>query len=503
MADPAPSLPQKAAVPPRRYQRHPAGLQTLFFTEMWERFSYYGMRALLVLFMVAAVQEGGLGMSDEMATAIYGLYTAGVYLACLPGGWVADRLLGPQRAVWLGGIIIALGHFILAIPLLPAFYLGLVCVVAGTGLLKPNVSALVGDLYEPGNKARDAGFTIFYMGINLGAFVGPLACGFLAQRFGWHYGFAAAGIGMVIGLVQFHRSKAWLGQAGEKTRPALRGIEQGALWGGISLLGLLLVLAFTGILPLNALGLARGTTLFIVAIGVAYFAWVLLFAGLDRAEKKRVAVIIILFIASALFWAGFEQAGSSFNLFADRYTDRVIDFFDWTIPTTWFQSLGPLFIIALAPVMAWLWLALGRRQLDPSLPVKFGAGLVFLAIGFVVMAAASKRVATGQEVWPVWLITTYLVHTIGELCLSPVGLSSVTRLSPPRLVGQMMGTWFLASSLGNLIAGLWAGRFSAEAIEQMPRQYLEIGILPFAAGIILVCLARPIQKLAGSPATGR
>lgn len=497
MADPAPSLPNKTAMPvPGR--RHPAGLKTLFFTEMWERFSYYGMRALLVLFMVAAVQDGGLGMTDEKATAIYGLYTAAVYLACLPGGWAADRLLGARRAVWMGGIIIALGHFLLAVPSIQTFYLGLIFVVAGTGLLKPNVSALVGSLYAPGDKARDAGFTIFYMGINVGAFLGPLACGYLAEKVSWHYGFGAAGIGMVIGLIQFRLTAPLLGGVGEKSDAVLSSLERKTLGGGLALAGIVLVLAFGGVLPLNALAMARGATVFIVSVAVVYFAWVLLFGGLDGGEKRRIWVIIVLFIGSALFWAGFEQAGSSFNLFAERYTDRVMESLDFEIPATWFQSLGPLFIIALAPVMAWLWIYLARRQLDPSLPAKFGAGLIFLALGFVVMAAAAKRVAAGNEVWPTWLIATYLIHTIGELCLSPVGLSSVTKLSPARLVGQMMGTWFLASSLGNLIAGLLAGRFDSEAVEEMPRQYLEIGILPFVVGVALLVLARPIQKLAGS-----
>lgn len=496
MADPTPSLPRKDAAP--EMEGHPRGLSTLFFTEMWERFSFYGMRALLVLFMVASIQNGGLGLTDEMATAIYGLYTAAVYLACLPGGWAADRMLGAKGAVWIGGIIIAVGHLILAIPAVQTFYLGLVVVVIGTGLLKPNVSALVGSLYPQGSNRRDAGFTIFYMGINIGAFLGPLVCGTLGEKVNWHFGFGAAAVGMFLGLVQFKLSEGRLGDAGRKPEIPLSGGERMIGAGGLVLLLALVGLAFAGVLPIEPVSVARGTTTFIVAIAVVYFAGVFLLGRLTREEKKRVVVIIVLFIASALFWAGFEQAGSSFNLFAERYTDRVIDWFKFEIPATWFQSLGPLFIIALAPVMAWLWIQLARKQLDPSVPAKFGAGLIFLALGFVVMAAAAKSVAAGNQVWPTWLVTTYLVHTIGELCLSPVGLSSVTKLSPPRLVGQMMGTWFLASSLGNLIAGLLAGRFSSDAVEAMPRQYFEIGIIPFIAGVLLLIFAKPIRKLAGN-----
>jgi POT family proton-dependent oligopeptide transporter len=253
-------------------------------------------------------------------------------------------------------------------------------------------------------------------------------------------------------------------------------------------------LSLAGTIRINPIALARSTRTFIVAVAILYFAWVLLFFDLERTEKKRVGVIVILFIAAALFWAGFEQAGSTFNLFAERYTARNLGLFDFVIPTGWFQSLGPVFIISLAPVMASLWVALSRRNLNPSLPVKFGLGLILLSAGFVVMAGAAELVAAGHKVWPTWLIATYLLHTFGELCLSPVGLSSVTKLAPRRLVGQMMGIWFLGSSLGNLIAGLIAGQFKADAVQEMPGQYLQIGILPLVAGLVLILLAKPIKK---------
>jgi POT family proton-dependent oligopeptide transporter len=475
--------------------QHPRGLSTLFFTEMWERFSFYGMRALLVLFMVDTVATGGLGLTDKTATAIYGLYTAGVYLMALPGGWLADRLWGAQRAVWIGGIIIALGHFTLALPMTQTFYLGLGLVVIGSGTLKPNMSTLVAELYPEGGARRDAGFTIFYMGINLGAFIGPLVCGGLAVGLGWHYGFGAAGVGMVLGLIQFKLSRQHLGTAGtQRSNPnPLRPAERVGLSGGGGAIVLTVALGLAGLIPFNPVRLAQGMAYVILAIAVLYFAAVFLCFGLDKREKERVAVILVLFLTSALFWAGFEQAGSSFNLFAERYTERR--WFNFEIPAPWFQALGPIFIVTCAPLFAWLWVRLARRNLDPSIPVKFAGGLLLLAAGFLVMAGAAKIVADGNKAWPSWLILTYLVHTFGELCLSPVGLSSVTKLAPRRLAGQMMGIWFLASSLGNLIAGLLAGEFKSDALDRWPGLYLKLTILPIIAGVLLLLMAKPIKRL--------
>jgi POT family proton-dependent oligopeptide transporter len=477
--------------------RHPRGLYTLFFTEMWERFSYYGMRALLVLFMAAAVTKGGLGLSDKVATSIYGLYTAGAYLACLPGGWVADRLLGAQRAVWYGGIIIALGHFTLAIPRVETFYLGLVLVVVGTGLLKPNVSAMVGQLYPEGGARRDAGFTIFYMGINLGAALGPLVCSTLGEKLNWHYGFAAAGVGMVLGLIQYRVTARHLGGAGQQPTRAKRGSQRDwlMLQAGVAALGVVVVLGMMRLITFNPISLAQSTSTVIVAIAFLHFGYMFLFCGLDRTEKIRLAVVAILFISSAIFWSGFEQAGSSLNFFAERYTQRVIELIHYEIPAGWFQSLNAVFIITLAPVVAAVWVGLARRDRNPSLPVKFGLGLLFLGAGFLVIAGAAQFVKKGQHVWPTWLIATYLLHTIGELCVSPVGLSSVTKLAPQRLVGQMMGIWFLATSLGNLFAGLVAGEFNAEAVGQMSARFGQIVLMAAAAGIVLILLSKPIKKM--------
>ncbi len=479
--------------------RHPRGLYTLFFTEMWERFSYYGMRALLTLFMVDAVR-GGPGFSDETATAIYGLYTAFVYLLAVPGGWIADRLLGAQRSIWYGGIIIALGHFTLAIPRIEAFFIGLILVVSGTGLLKPNISAIVGQLYPEGGSRRDAGFTIFYMGINLGAALGPIVCSTLGEKHNWHYGFAAAGVGMVIGLVQFKLTRHHLGSAGLEPHPRHHGARSSQTrdWlivaVGVGAIMVLTVLGLTGLFRPDPVSLAQKTTYGIAGLGALFFASVFLFGKLDRDEKRRLFALLILLMAAALFWSGFEQAGSSLNLFAERYTDRTIDAFNYLVPAGWFQFLNPAFILIFSPVFASLWLTLSRRHLNPPTPVKFAMGLILLALGFLVMVAAAKLVAKRGEVMPFWLIFTYLLHTWGELCLSPVGLSTVTKLAPERFVGQMMGLWFLSTSLGNLIAGLVAGQVVSEA-SQMAGIFMQVVWFALAVGVVLLILAKPIQKL--------
>ncbi len=472
---------------------HPRGLSTLFFTELWERFSYYGMRGILILFMVNQT-TGGLGFGDETAAAIYGLYTAGVYLLALPGGWIADRLIGQRRAVLFGGAIIALGHFTLAISSVPTFFLGLCLILIGTGLLKPNVSAIVGDLYPEKGAYRDAGFAIYYTGINLGAFLGPLACGWLGEHFNWHFGFSAAGVGMVLGLIQYVFGGQYLGRAGE-----LRDVDLGqrrADWrkffAGLgvfaALTALIAFLQNSGTLQLSLQRVAEGTGVFIVGLALVYFLYLLLFGGLDHGEKKRVVVIFILFFASAIFWSGFEQAGSSMNLFADRDTDRVL--FGWEAPTSWLQSVNPLFIITLSPIFGWLWLWLGSRQ--PSIPLKFTAALMFMATGFLVMAWGASYTQNGtSKVGPIWLIVTYFLHTSGELCLSPVGLSSVTKLSPRHLVGQMMGVWFMGSALGNLIAGLAAGKLASLSSQGL---FMKVALWGGAAGVLMLLLTPWIQR---------
>lgn len=472
---------------------------------MWERFSYYGMRALLVLFMTATVAEGGLGLNDATATAIYGLYTASVYVVALPGGWIADRLIGAQRAVWYGGIVIMFGHFVLAIPSIPTFYIGLILVVLGTGLLKPNISAIVGELYPRAGSHRDAGYTIYYMGINLGAMLGPLVCSTLGEnaRFGWHYGFAAAGVGMLLGLIQYRITNYRLGDAGRlpaHLRPGERGgpppkFAWLVIGLSVGLVAFFTLMGVTGAVTFNAGHLVKGATYGITAFLALYFAYIFMFGQLDSNERRCVWVIVVLIIAEAIFWSGFEQSGSSMNLFAERYTERI--FLGFEVPAGWFQSLNPMLILVLAPFFAALWVNLGRRNLDPSIATKFGLGLIQMGLGFVVMCFAAKFVAEGDAVLPTWLFFTYLLHTMGELCLSPVGLSAISKLSPKRFVSQMMGLWFLGSALGNVIAGLLAGRFDPESLHDMPGLYLQIVLIAVGSGLLLFILSRPIKRLMG------
>jgi proton-dependent oligopeptide transporter, POT family len=478
---------------------HPRGLATLFFTEMWERFTYYGMRAILVLFLVAAVSTGGFGINDRTATAIYGLYTASAYLASLPGGWIADRLIGAQRAVLAGGIAISLGNAMLAMSSSPrGFYIGLVIIVLGVGLLKPNASAIVADLYPEGGARLDAGFTVFYMGINVGGFFGPLVTGWALVHFGARAGFAAASFFMAVGVVQFHLTRRHLGTAGAYVPSVARGRQWLYLGIAAGLAALMLAAVSFGWIAVNAVALAQGATYGIVAVAVLYFLYYFIAAGLTREERRRGVVLVVLFLGSVLFFSGYEQAGSSLNLFAERYTDRAVGMFDFMIPAGWFQSLNSMFIFIFAPFFAWLWVALARRNLNPSAPAKFALGVMLMGSGFLVMAAASAIVASGSKVLPYWLIMTYLLHTFGELCLSPVGLSFYTKLTPKRFVGQMMGMWFLSLSLGNLVAGLIAGEFDATNVRAMPGQYMHIVYFAMGLGAILLILSRPVKKLMGN-----
>ena len=481
-----------------RWFGHPRGLATLFFTEMWERFSYYGMRAILVLFMTNQVSTGGMGLDDVTATAIYGLYTAAVYVVALPGGWLADRLLGLRRSVFWGGVVIAAGHFTLAIPNILAFYLGLSLIVVGTGLLKPNVSAMVGDLYPEGGARRDAGFSIYYMGINIGGMMGPLVCGYLGEVIDWHLGFGAAGVGMVLGLIQYSLGGRHLGTAGElrpeSKSPAARSAASRSLVRATeALVGLGLILwglQSIGAVRLTLITFVDWAGIFIVSLAAAYLLYVVTMGGLSTAEKKRIGVIAVCFLAAACFWSGFEQAGSSMNLFADRLTDRV--FGGWEMPASWLQSVNGLFIILLAPMFSALWLWMGSR--NPSIPTKMGMGLVFLGVGFSVLAWGSTNATLEHPVSPSWLVATYFLHTIGELCLSPIGLSSITKLSPARYVGQMMGIWFMGAALGNLVAGRVAGLIESLP---MPQLFGAVTMFSAAAGLVLLVFAKPLKGWIG------
>ncbi|HEX9606451.1 MAG TPA: peptide MFS transporter, partial [Gemmatimonadaceae bacterium] len=456
----------------RTFFGHPVGLSTLFFTEMWERFSYYGIRPLLVLFMTAALASGGFGLDRATASSIVGIYAASVYLASLPGGWIADRWLGLRRSIWYGGVLIALGHLSIALSIVfahSAFYIGLVLIVLGTGLLKPNISAIVGDLYPEGGSRRDAGFSIFYMGINIGALVAPLITGILGERVGWSLGFGAAGLGMVIGLVTYRlRGAKTLGDVGvapgSSDTAEHRRVKLSVMI-GVGVIALLVLLTMAGLIHIDAVSLAKKMTYVIVGSALLYFIYLFVGGGLTSEEKKRVVVIILLFFFAAIFWSAFEQAPTSLNLFARDYTNRVV--FGWEMPTLWLQAANSVFVIALAPVFAAVWIALGNRGKAPSSIAKFAWGLFFAGVGFVVMLFAANIVIAGGgnvRVSPWWLVWSYFFQTLGELSLSPVGLSSMTKLAPIKFKGQMMGVWFMASALGNLVAGLVGGNVDPEKL---------------------------------------
>ena len=486
---------------------HPSGLSTLFFTEMWERFSYYGMRALLTLYMTKSLAEGGLAFDEKYASIIYATYVSSVWYLPLIGGWLADRILGARRATLIGAIVIACGHYSMAIDALAAFYIGLILIACGTGLLKPNISAMVGQLYKQGDRRRDAGFSIFYMGINLGAFFSPFVTGFLAQhelfrRFivslglnpsnSWHWGFGAAGVGMTLGVIQYvigRRRLSHVGQKPEKRERSEAAAEPESTdyvtWG----------LAAAGGLIGAASGLYFGDAGFLSAL---FPCVVLFFVGylvgtarlLKGDELRRILVIFILFVFSVIFWMTFEQAGSSLTLFADRLTRNEI--LGKTFPSSWFQSVQPFFVWTLAPVFAVIWQRMGERQ--PSSPAKFALGLLFAGIAFVIISFASVLTGGGR-VSPLWLVVVYLFQSFGELCLSPVGLSAVTKLAPARMVGLMMGVWFLSISIGSYIAGRTTELFQGSTPGMLARAFAIFAAITLVAALVLAVLTPLIKKL--------
>ncbi len=470
---------------------HPEGLKTLFFTEMWERMSYYGMRMLLVLFMTATLQEGGLALTVASAAAIYGLYTGSVYFMGLPGGWISDRLIGGQKAVWYGAIIIMCGHIVLAIPNDKTFFIGLVLVVLGTGLLKPNIGAMVGQLYSDKDARRDSGYAIYYMGINLGSFIGYLICGYLQTEFGWHVAFGAAAVGMAAGLVQYRLTTKNLEGVGSAPESPLsdksKKISWTIIYSVLAIIALITFLALTGQIVIDPVTVAQNTAITFTLIFIAYYAAIYFKGNLTKNEKKRLGALLLVCIASACFWSGFEQAGSSLNLFARDYTDRMIGSFE--IPTGWFQFSNSMFIVLLSPFFAAFWIKLGQRLVSPSYGIKCAIGLMIMASGFIVMFFAAQYAASGMKVAPYWLVATYFLHTVGELCLSPVALSAVSKLSPRRFAGQMMGVFVLTYSIGNIISGLLAGNFDPNQVDQMPSLYIQISLFSIGIGIVILLLS--------------
>jgi len=476
---------------------HPKGLFVLFFAEMWERFSYYGMRALLIFYLTKHWL-----FSDEKSGVIYGAYTALVYITPVLGGYLADRYLGQRKAVTYGAVLLTFGHLLMGfegaggqdVASLNVFWLALAFIIVGSGFLKANISVIVGQLYPRTDVRRDGAYTIFYMGINLGAALGSLMCGYLGETYGWSYGFGAAGVGMLLGLIVFIIFKPLLLGRGEPSNPEalnkpVMGIKLEWL---LYLVGLVAVVICWWLVQNQAV---VGSLLGVAgAILVGYVLWTAV-RKLEPHDRDRIFAAMFLIIGSILFWALFEQAGSSLNLFTDRHVDRS------GVPASVFQSLNAIYIVLLAPLFAWLWTTLGRKGLEPSAPAKFGLGIVQLGIGFLVLVAGSA--AAGDSMVPVlFIFLIYLFHTTGELCLSPVGLSAMNRLAPAHLASLMMGTWFFASATGNFAAGLIAGATGSEAAsgegagrEVVMAVYSQIGWIAIGVGIAVVVISPLIKKL--------
>ena len=477
---------------------HPKGLFVCFATEMWERFSYYGMRALLILYLTKHWE-----FTDATSYLIYGAYTSLVYIMPVFGGMLADQILGSKKAVTYGAILLVVGHLGMTVESSEQiFYLSLALIVSGVGFLKPNISTMVGALYKEDDPRRDSGFTIFYMGINIGAFTATLLCGYLGEKIGWAYGFGAAGVGMLIGLIIFLVGQKYLEGLAEPPSEKHKQIYNGATYENWAYVSGVFMVLITWFLVQNSqlVGQLLG------GFGAIFIGAWLLYALFKCApeERDRLIVVGILILFSLIFWALFEQAGSSLNILTDRGVDRVI--FGWEVPASMFQSLNAGFIFTIAPLFAILWIALAKRNMEPSTPIKFSIGIVFVGLGFLALVYGMKS-SDGLQTGVIWIILIYLLHTLGELCLSPVGLSSVTKLSPQRIVGFMMGMWFFASAAGNYVAGLIARATASEnsgvsddIFNLAQKQsfidvYTDVGMIAIACGIFLAIITPILKKL--------
>jgi POT family proton-dependent oligopeptide transporter len=463
-------------------------------TEMWERFSYYGMRAILVLFLAAPVTTGGFGLPEGTAKALVGVYMASVYLVALPGGWLADRVLGSRRCVLLGGVIIMLGHIAMALPGGRGLvYTGLTLIIMGTGLLKPNIATLVGRLYRKDDDARrDAGFSLFYMGVNLGALLGPLVAGTLAQRVSWHLGFGAAAVGMAAGLVQYVVGQRHVKDGGPPHRLTPEERRHFARSGMIALTvtAVMIVVA----LRIGAFTLDTMTwvlTVTSIAVAVGYFLF--MFYGsheITPAERLRLRAYIWLFTGAAVFQMIYDQGATELSVFAARRTDLSIG--GWQMPSSWLQSVNPVMVLLLAPLFAALWVRAGDRL---SIPVKFSMGLALAGVSFLVMSMAALAASGAAKVSVGWLLLTYLVQTAGELCLSPVGLSATAKLAPAAFAGQMMGVWYLATSVGDAVGGQLT-RLSGTVLSP-PAYFLALGLIALTAAAAMLGASPRLRRLMG------
>lgn len=486
---------------------HPKPLLSLSMVELWERFSYYGMRSLLVIFMSATLNEGGLGYAKDYASAIVGIFGAALYLATLPGGWIADNYLGQKKAVFFGSCFIALGHLCIALSYFfsSLFFLGLAFIVIGTGLFKTCASVMVGMLYKKGDPRRDSGFTIFYMGINIGAFIAPLICGLLQKEYGWHFGFGAGGIGMLISLLifyfktmpdfkEFDEATGLEGKSYNKPVKINKNAEIIILFGVLVLLALVF-LFYSGVLVFDPVSLSE--QIIIVTIGCVgiYFLYFFLFSSLNTQEKKKLLVVFILFCAATIFWATFEQQATSFSLFAKDFTDMVV--FGYEIPVAWIQSINPIFIILFAPIFSTMWINLEKRGKDPSSISKFTLGVLIAGIGFMVLVLTSKFLVANEGVKAsIFIIALSLLFlSLGELCLSPVGLSLMSKFAPDLIKNQIMGIWFVASALGNVVAGLIGGHVKGENLQQLPNIFGLSMWLLFGMAVFLFIIKYPLYKM--------
>ncbi|MFJ8649013.1 peptide MFS transporter [Streptomyces sp. NPDC093546] len=475
---------------------HPRGLANLFMTEMWERYSFYGMRALLVLYLSASVAKGGLGFDTATAVAIYSVYNAMVYLLALPGGWFGDRVWGARKTVAISGTIIMIGHFLLALPMEISFFIGLAFIAAGSGLLKANISTMVGHLYRDKNDPRrDGGFTIFYMGINLGAFVAPLTIGYVGQKINWHYGFAMAGVGMALGLAFYFLGFRNLAPESNQVPAPLSDTERAAIIKK-ALIWLAVAVVAYGIAGLAGMLTIDWVLWPLTILGLVLPAWYLIRikrdTDLDQVERSRMSAYVWFFVAAAVFWGIYDQTGSTLSLFAEHNTAGSL--FGFEFPASWFQSLNPLYVMALAPVFAWLWVALARRSKEPSTLVKFTQGLVLIGASFFVMMLAQAASAGGVMVTPLWLCSVYLIQTVGELTLSPVGLSLTTKLAPQKYASQMMGVWFLAVTAGDSVIALLQ---LMGAPTDTTWWFASQGALAVLAGVAIFMYRRKVQPLMG------